>query len=68
MAMPFRMIKQIRRRGELESQTTNIPGDILTIGRGTDNSLHLEDLSVSFRHARIEYINGKYRLHDLTNG
>jgi len=66
--MPFRMIKQIRRRGELESQTTNIPGDILTIGRGTDNSLHLEDLSVSFRHARIEYINGKYRLHDLTNG
>jgi len=66
--MPFRIIKQIRRRGELESQTTNIPGDILTIGRGTDNSLHLEDLSVSFRHARIEYINGTYCLHDLTNG
>ncbi len=44
--MPFRILRQVRRRGELETLTKDHSGNILPIGRGTDNDLHLEDLSV----------------------
>jgi hypothetical protein len=36
-----------------------------TIGRGSENTIRLEDLSVSRRHARIAYRQGAYWLSDL---
>jgi len=42
----------------------------VTIGRLPDNSLHIEDISVSSRHAEITFEGGVHHLHDLgsTNG
>lgn len=36
-----------------------------TLGRGTENTIRLEDLSVSRRHARITYRQGAYWLSDM---
>jgi len=36
-----------------------------TLGRGAENTIRLEDLSVSRRHARIAYRQGGYWLSDL---
>jgi pSer/pThr/pTyr-binding forkhead associated (FHA) protein len=38
-----------------------------TIGRGPDNSIRLDDLSVSKKHARIAYRQGGYWLSDLAS-
>ncbi len=42
----------------------------LTLGRNTDNDLHLDDPAISQHHARIEAQDGHFRLEDLdsTNG
>lgn len=42
----------------------------VTIGRRPDNTIHIDHLSVSGRHARVEFENGVYVIydHDSTNG
>ena len=44
-----------------------INGDELTIGRSRDNSIILQDSSVSMSHARIRYINGEFYIFDLAS-
>lgn len=42
----------------------------VTIGRRPDNTIHIDHLSVSARHARVEFEKGEYVIydHDSTNG
>src|ERR1700681_2943541 len=44
--------------------------ELITIGRGPDNAIRLEDPSVSGRHAQLQRVGDIYRLKDLdsTNG
>ena len=53
-----------------KSQTTLIKSDITTIGRDPNSTLHINNINVSWNHAKIIYENGKYFLYDLnsTNG
>lgn len=64
--MPYRVVTIVIHRGHEETVTTEISGNLLRIGRGTDNDIHLDDLSVSYAHAIIEFINGVYILRDLS--
>ncbi len=52
------------------SRTIELTGDCFTIGRKADNSLPIEDHTVSGRHARIVKVQSVYFLEDLksTNG
>lgn len=45
--------------------TFTIPKSSATLGRGQENTVRLDDLSVSRRHARIAYRQGGYWLSDL---
>jgi len=51
--MPFRIVRRVTRRGEEQTVTTDVAGDVLRIGRGTDNDVLLDDLGVSYSHATI---------------
>ena len=64
--MPFSILRRLVLKGEEQTQTSEIAGDLLRIGRGTSNDLHLDDFSVSFTHATIERVEGRYVLRDLT--
>jgi hypothetical protein len=64
--MPFLIIvKRFPGVGEEQTQTTEVAGATLRIGRGTDNELHLEDHSVQLHHAVIQEVAGAYILRDL---
>jgi hypothetical protein len=56
--------------GPQAGQVFVIGGKTATIGRGLDNDLTIESADVSRRHARLEQVDGGYRLIDLnsTNG
>jgi predicted CXXCH cytochrome family protein len=41
------------RRGQAQRHERRIPGPVLTIGRGTQNHIHLPDARVALNHARI---------------
>ena len=64
--MPFRLVRRIVHRTDAEILTTEVPGDQLRIGRGTDNDLHLDAFSVSYTHATIQTFQGVYVLRNLT--
>ena len=65
--MPFRVVRQVFFRGDMQERTTEVPGDLLRIGRGGSNDLHLEDLSVSLNHATITRDEqGHYLIRDAT--
>ncbi len=65
--MAFRIVRQVTFRGELRERTVDHAGDVLHIGRGTSNELHLDDLAVSLIHAQITRDSqGRYVLKDLT--
>lgn len=64
--MPYTLLRRIVHRGEAQTKTTEIASDLLRIGRGTANELHLDDLSISLNHATIELSRGQYLLRDLT--
>ncbi len=51
-------------------QTHEISEDVTTIGRVADNTIHIEDASVSSHHAKITQTDGRFELQDLdsTNG
>jgi hypothetical protein len=51
--MAFRIVRRLQRRGEEQTVASEAAGEVLRIGRGTDNDLQLEDLGVSFSHATI---------------
>ena len=64
--MAFRLIRRVIRRGEEQTVSHDVAGDVLRIGRGTDNELHLDDFTVSYSHATITASDGRYILRDLT--
>lgn len=51
--------------GPLKGSTFSIPGESFSIGRKTDNTLCLADLSVSRHHCEIRGDGGEFRLADL---
>src|SRR6266849_5188661 len=64
--MPYLIVtKTFLGAAEEQTQTREVAGATLRIGRGTDNDLHLEDHSVQLHHAVIQEINGAYVLRDL---
>ena len=52
------------------TSTHELTDEQITIGRAPDNSIQLEDPSVSGRHARLTLVGARYQLRDLdsTNG
>lgn len=65
--MPFRIIRQVFFRGEWKTQSTDVPGEVLRIGRGLSSDLRLEDLLVSLNHATIGRDEARgYVLRDVT--
>ncbi len=65
--MPYRIVRLVSFRGELRERIIDIPGNVLRIGRGTSNDLHLEDLGVSLTHAVITRDpEDRYVIRDLT--
>lgn len=64
--MAYILQRHIVHRGEAQTKTTEVPSDLLRIGRGTSNELHLDDLSISLNHATLEWAQGRYVLRDLT--
>jgi hypothetical protein len=64
--MPYTLIRRVVHRGQAQTQTTEVASNVLRIGRGTVNDLHLDDLSISLTHATIELKAGRYVLRDLT--
>lgn len=51
-------------------QTFELTDDFYTIGRLPDNTIQIDDNSVSSHHAQLTFVNGHYELEDLksTNG
>ena len=51
-------------------QTHELTEDVITIGRVADNTIHIDDASVSSHHAWITMVDGGFELEDLdsTNG
>ncbi len=52
--MSYQIIRQITRRGEVQTETIEVLGERLRIGRGPSNDVCLESLSVSQFHAEIQ--------------
>jgi hypothetical protein len=61
------MIKFLVKSGD-GSREVEVNGESVTIGRSGDNFLKLEDKKSSRKHARIEKIDGEYRVVDLESG
>jgi hypothetical protein len=65
--MPFTIIiKSFPTPGQEQTQTKDVVGLTLRIGRGTDNELQLEDHSIQLNHAIIQEISGAYVVRDLS--
>src|SRR5438132_2858899 len=65
--MSFQIIRKVLYSGEVRERTLEVPGEMLRIGRGVSNELHLEDLSVSLNHAEIRCDEqGRYILRDIS--
>ena len=64
--MAYILQRRIIHRGEAQTRTTEVSSDLLRIGRGTSNDLHLDDLAISLNHATLEWSQGRYLLRDLT--
>jgi len=60
--MPVLRIKLPDRPVEV---THVLDGDRITIGRGPDNTIQINDRTVSKHHAELLAVDGHYRLHDL---
>ncbi|HSH03716.1 MAG TPA: FHA domain-containing protein [Anaerolineae bacterium] len=58
------------RSGNQLGLTFQLPHDQNHIGRNPDTDVHLDDLSVSWQHASLNFVNGRWQLTDLgsTNG
>ncbi len=50
--------------------THELSAELITIGRAPENSIHIEDPSVSGRHAQLHLVGETFHLQDLdsTNG
>lgn len=67
--MPFKIVRKVSSRGEIREKILEVPGELLRIGRGALNELHLEDLTVSLHHAEVRRSEqGVYILRDLSQG
>lgn len=55
----------IVRRGPGEGTTFTLDADVITVGRGDDAALMLDDVTVSRRHAKITREAGGWRLTDV---
>ena len=54
----------------ISGSTYELVGDLITIGRASDNMIVIHDPSVSSHHAQLQLVGETYRLKDLdsTNG
>ncbi|MEM0997230.1 MAG: FHA domain-containing protein [Bacteroidota bacterium] len=61
---------RLRLQAEGSSQTIELPGPIVILGRGEDTDILIQHNTVSRAHAQIVYVEGNYLLTDLgsTNG
>lgn len=67
--MSFLITRQFTRRGEVQTRTTEVQGNVLRIGRGSTNDLPLEELGVSQYHAElVREDDGIYLLKNVANG
>ncbi len=58
------MIKLLLRHGD-ETRELKCPEDRITLGRSRDNRIPIPDKKTSRLHARIEKVDGRYRVYDL---
>jgi hypothetical protein len=65
--MAFIITREYKSNNKEEIQTDKIEGDIIRIGRGTENEVHLDDLQVSLQHLTIEKTEDGYFLKSLDN-
>src|SRR5687768_2632081 len=61
------MIKLLVKSSE-ESREVEFNGETVTIGRSSENVLKLNDKKASRHHAKIEKVDGEYRVFDLGSG
>lgn len=67
--MSFTIIRKISSRGEIRERVLDVAGELLRIGRGAFNDLHLDDLTVSLNHAEVRRDEqGSYILRDVSQG
>ncbi len=67
--MSFKITRKVSSRGEIREKILDVPGDVLHIGRGALNELHLEDLTISLNHAEVRRDEqGSYILRDISQG
>ncbi len=67
--MSFKVVRKVSSRGEIREKILDVPGDLLHIGRGPLNELHLDDLTISLNHAEVRRDEqGAYILRDISQG
>jgi PAS domain S-box-containing protein len=59
------MIKLYMINGPMSGLTFDIEDDVTTIGRSSDNSINIQDLSISRKHARITLNGDRHFIEDL---
>lgn len=64
--MPFLILAKKTSGTAEDIRSTDLSGTALTIGRGTDNDLQLQDHAVQLHHAVIQEEGGRYILRDLS--
>jgi predicted component of type VI protein secretion system len=62
------MPRLIVRSTETGAVIHELTDDVVTVGRASDNTIQIDDPSVSGRHAQLQRIGGIYRLKDLDSG
>jgi pSer/pThr/pTyr-binding forkhead associated (FHA) protein len=53
------------RRGPNPGHTYALAGRIVTVGRGSENDIPIEDRALSRRHLQISWVDTAYRVEDL---
>jgi PAS domain S-box-containing protein len=63
----FSMIKLYMINGPMAGLTFDLEDDVTTIGRSSDNSIGIQDLSISRKHTRITLSGDRYFIEDLNS-
>jgi pSer/pThr/pTyr-binding forkhead associated (FHA) protein len=61
------MIKLYVINGPMAGLTFDVKDGVTTIGRSSDNSISIQDLSVSRKHAKITFSRDRYFIEDLAS-
>ncbi|MDQ6859718.1 MAG: FHA domain-containing protein [Verrucomicrobiota bacterium] len=64
------MSKLVLAPGGADAASHELSGEVITIGRAPENTIHIDDPSVSSRHAELHLVGESFHLQDLdsTNG